>query len=132
MSDLCNSEAVRPEREAVREAFDDLTRTLRNLDDLSQMVVGNTINMANRAFLQAHENAAAFMRLPRHEQAAYSRTLTATVDELRQGDPETALGFGLFRMWIDALISGDEDLIRSFSYELLYFGEKGDLTRYFQ
>ena len=132
MFDMYKSEAKYREREASREEFDQLTRTLRDSDDLSIMVVGNAINMANGVFLQTHTSAAAFMRLPRHEQAAYIKTLISTEDELREDDPETALGFGLFRMWIGALISGDQELIKSFSHELVYLGEKGDLTRHFQ
>ncbi len=132
MFDLYKSEAESLERAACREEFDQLTRTLREFDDLSQMVVGNTVNMANSYFRQTHSSAAAFMLLPRHEQMAYIQALKATEDELREGDPETALGFALFRMWIGALILGDEELIKRSSYELVYLGEKGDLTRYFQ
>ncbi len=130
MFDMYKSEAKYREREASREEFDQLTRTLRDSDDLSIMVVGNAINMANGVFLQTHTSAAAFMRLPRQAQAAYVQMLAAAEDELREGDPETALGFGLFRIWIGALISGDEDLIKRSFPELVYLGEKGDLTRY--
>ena len=132
MFDLYKTEKESPETEAFREAFNQLTRILRDSDDLSQMVVGNSINMANSSFLQTHPSVAAFMRLPKDEQAAYIHTLAATEDELREGDPESALGFGLFRMWISALISEDEELIKAFSRELVYFGEKGDLAQYFQ
>ncbi len=132
MFDLDKRETESPEREAFREAFKQLTRILRDSDDLSQMVIGNSINMANSSFLQTHTSVAAFMRLPEDEKAAYIHTLAAAEDELHEGDPESALGFGLFRMWISALISEDEELIKAFSGELVYFGEKGDLTQYFR
>ena len=78
MFDRYKSEAESPEREAFRKAFDQLTRTLREFDDLSQMVVGNAINMANSFFLQSHTSAAAFMRLRSlvHSFGRYSRVLT--------------------------------------------------------
>lgn len=131
MLNFVKNEEERPERKALREGFSQLTKTLRNSDDLSQMVAGNSINVANSSFLQTHSSAEGFRSLPKQEQLEYIDKLSAIEHELSETDPEAALGYKLFKMWVEVLAANDDELIEIFSKELAHFGEKGDLPLYF-
>lgn len=118
-----------PNRRAMRLEFETVTRQLRSADPLAQMAVGHSINMANSLFRQRFTSAS-FQALPSSEQLAYIHSLTAMETKLQGelSDPTASLGFGLFKMWVGALMAKDEPLMAQMSEELAHFSQLGDLS----
>lgn len=118
-----------PNRRAMRLEFEAITRQLRTADPLAQIAVGHSINMANSVFRQ-HYTAASFQDLPSSEQLTCIHSLTAMEKKLQEelSDPTASLGFGLFKMWVGALMAKDEPLMAQISEELAHFSKLGDLS----
>jgi hypothetical protein len=118
-----------PNRKALREEFETVTRALHQADDVVQVAVGHAINMANSIFHQAYSSPSEFQRLPKAKQIEYINKLTNTEVGLREekNDPHSSIGFGLFKMWVGALSENDTELMNQFSSELAHFSKKGDL-----
>jgi hypothetical protein len=116
-----------PGRKAFREEFDTVTAKLRTADEVSQVAVGHSINMANSFFIQPFTAIESFRKLPKAEKLAYIQSLTSMEEKLTAKDPHAAVGFGLFKMWVGALAEDDEELIARFSKELAFLSRKGDL-----
>lgn len=116
-----------PNRRAMRLEFETVTRQLRTADPLAQMAVGHSINMANSFFRQRY-TATSFQALPSSEQLAYIHSLTGMETELQREHPTASLGFGLFKMWVGALMAKDEPLMAQISKELAHFSQLGDLS----
>lgn len=109
-----------PGRKAFREEFDTVTAKLRRADELSQVAVGHSVNMANSFFIQRFSTIESFRKLPKAEKLAYIQSLTAMEEKLTGKDPHAAVGFGIFKMWVGALSEDDEELIARFSKELAF------------
>ena len=118
-----------PNRRAMRLEFETVTRQLRTADPLAQMAVGHSINMANSIFRQRY-TASSFQALPSDEQLAYIHSLSAMETKLQAelSDPTASLGFGLFKMWVGALMAKDEPLMAQISEELAHFSKLRDLS----
>jgi len=118
-----------PNRKAVREDFETVTTALRSADNLTQAAVGHSINMASSLFHQIYSNPREFQRLPMSERISYINRLTNMENKLKEekGDPHSALGFGLFKMWVGAVAEVDTELMQQFSNELAYFSKKCDI-----
>jgi len=118
-----------PNRKALREEFESVTTALKSADNLIQVAVGHSINMANSLFHQTYSSPSEFQRLPMSERISYINKLTDMENKLKEekGDPHSALGFGLFKMWVGAVAEVDTGLMQQFSNELAYFSKKGDL-----
>lgn len=116
-----------PGRKELREEFEKFTNALRRADDVTQMAVGHSINMANSMFIKRFGSIDAFCQQPKGERIKYIQSLTAFEEKMSQQDPSVALGFGLFKMWVGVLSEQDQELMSQFSKELGYFSRKGDL-----
>ena len=118
-----------PSRKALREEFEAVTNALRLADNLAQVAVGHSINMANSLFHQVYSSPSVFQRLPKLDRISYINKLTDMENKLKEekGDLYSALGFGLFKMWVGAVAELDTELMQQFSNELAYFSKKGDL-----
>ena|SRR5690554_4696889 len=116
-------------RRAMRLEFEAVTRQLRTADPLAQMAVGHSINTANSLFRQRY-TATSFQALASSEQIAYIHSLTAMEAKLQGelSDPTASLGFGLFKMWVGALMARDEPLVAQIARELAHFSKLGDLS----
>ena len=58
----------------------------------------------------------------------YIRNLRSMEEQMANEDPFSALGVGLFKMWIGAVVENDEALMSQSFDELCYFSRKGDLA----
>lgn len=114
-------------RRELREEFEKFTSALHRADDVTQMAVGHSINMANSMFIKRFGSINAFCQQPASERIKYIQSLTAFEEKMSQQDPSVALGFGLFKMWVGVLSEQDQELMSQFSKELGYFSRKGDL-----
>ena len=116
-----------PGRKEFRAEFESVTARLRKSDEVTQMAVGHSINMAHSFFAQRFGNTSAFRALSTDEKHSYIESLTAMEEKMMQKDPHAGLGFGLFKMWIGAVTANDEELVKEFSGVLASFSKKGDL-----
>lgn len=116
-----------PGRKELREEFEKFTSALRRADDITQIAVGHSINMANSMFIKRFGSIDAFCQQPKGEKIKYIQSLTAFEEKTSQQDTSVALGFGLFKMWVGVLSEQDQELMSQFSKELGYFSRKGDL-----
>ena len=114
-------------REELREEFERFTSTLRHADDVTQIAVGYSINMANSLFIKRFGSVDAFCQQSGSERVNYIKSLTTFEEKMSQQDPAVALGFGLFKMWIGVLSEQDQELMSQFSKDLGYFSCKGEL-----
>lgn len=120
-----------PNRRALREEFESVTKDLRQADESVQIAVGHSINIANSIFHKSYSSPSEFRQLPNSQRIEYINRLTSMENQLREekNDPHSSLGFGLFKMWVGALSENDSDLMKQISAELAYFSDKGDLGR---
>lgn len=116
-----------PGRKEFREEFETIIAKLRRTDELTQTAVGLAINLMTSAFVQRFSDIKTFRALSKQEQHAYIQSLTKAEEGLIAKDAHSALGFGVFKMWIAALSADDEELIAHFSEELTFLSKKGDL-----
>ena len=117
----------RPDRKALRLEFETVTKALHSADELTQIAVGHSINLANTAFVARFSTVEGFKAIPAIERIEYIKGLSRAEEAIGHGDSQAALGFGLFKMWIGAVTASDEELATQFSKELSFFSRKGDL-----
>ena len=116
------------ERQKVIEEFTQAINAIKGADKTVQLAVGHGLNMANSFFFQKFHNIDAFKGISKREQLDYLRKLGATEEEIGKKDPQAALGFGLFKMWIASIIQNDEESMQYFSNELAWLSKAGDLS----
>lgn len=116
-----------PGRKEFRAEFGDVTKRLRDADDVTQTAVGHSINMAHSLFAQKFGDVKTFRALPSDEKHSYIESLTAMEEAMMKKDRHAGIGFGLFKMWIGAVTANDDELMKEFSGELAFFSKKGDL-----
>lgn len=118
-----------PDRRALREEFETVTKALRQAEEAVQITVGHAINMAHSLFHQSYGTPFEFQMLHKAKQIEYITKLTKMEVSLRNdhGDPHASLGFALFKMWVGAVSEKDAELMNQISTELAYFSRKGDL-----
>jgi len=115
-------------RKGLRLEFERVTAMLRDADDLPQMAVGHVINMMNSLFTQQFHTIEEFQLLPKSIRMDYIHKLTSMEEQMANEDPFSALGVGLFKMWIGAVVENDKALMSQFFNELSHFSQKGDLV----
>ena len=113
-------------RKGLRLEFERVTAMLRGADDLSQMSVGHVINMMNSMFIKRFRTVDEFQLLPKSVKMDYIHSLSSMEEKMASEDPFSALGVGLFKMWIGTVVENDEALMSQFFNELSYFSRKGD------
>jgi len=115
-----------PNRKALREEFEMVTTGLRSADNLIQVAIGHSINMASSIFHQRFSSPSEFQQIPTSERYEYINKLTNMENKLRyeNNDECGAMGFALFKMWVGAVAELDTDLMQQFSNELAYFSKK--------
>ena len=116
-----------PGRKEAREEFRTVTARLKGADELRQVAVGHSINLAHKAFSVRFGSVASFKTLKTEDQLSYLKSLTDVEGKLLAADPQAALGFGLFKMWLGMLIANDDELATEFGETLAYLSKKGDL-----
>jgi len=112
------------ERIELRKEFEKITKAVHGADSPVQVAVGYGINMANSLFIKRFSTVDAFVSLPREESASYIKSLTQFEEKMSSQDPPTAIGIGLFKMWIGVVAERDEELATQFSKEISYFSRK--------
>jgi len=115
-------------RKGLRLEFERVTAMLRDADDLPLMAVGHVINMMNSMFIQQFHTIEEFQLLPNSIRMDYIHKLTSMEEKMANEDPFSALGVGLFKMWIGAVVANDEALMSQFFNELSHLSRKGDLV----
>jgi hypothetical protein len=118
-----------PSRKAMRLEFETVTKQLRTADPLAQAAVGHSLNMAHSMFRQRY-TVSTFQALPHTDQMAYIHSLSVIEEKLQveTSDPTAALGFGLFKMWVGAVVAKDEPLMEQIAAELAHFSRFGDFS----
>lgn len=114
-------------RKDFRAEFEAVTARLRGANEVTQMAVGHSINMAHSFFAQRFGDVKSFRALPSSEKYSYIQSLTAMEEKMMEKDPGAGLGFGLFKMWVGAVTANDEELVKEFSNTLAFFSKKGDI-----
>ncbi|MDB5788220.1 MAG: hypothetical protein JWQ50_8135 [Caballeronia mineralivorans] len=115
-----------PDRAGLRQDFERVTSTARRAPEVVQVALGHYINLAYATFAARFKSIEAFRVLPGAEKLEYLQQLTATEVELQKKDPQAAIGFALFKMWVGALVANDDELMRQFSKELSILSKKAD------
>ncbi|CAB3807283.1 hypothetical protein LMG28138_05906 [Pararobbsia alpina] len=113
-----------PERAGLRQDFEYVTSTARRAPEAVQMVLGHSINLASTDFVARFRSIEVFRVTPGAEKLEYLQQLTAAEMELQKKDPQAAIGFALFKMWVGALAAKDNELMRQFSKELSMLSKK--------
>lgn len=116
-----------PERRKMREGFEKATHALHGADFMMQLAVGRTLNLANHQFLQRFGSVEAFQLRSRSEKLAYLQSLNQDETKMSTPDVHTSLAFGLFKIWVGALIANDAPLVAQFAEELAHFSRQGGL-----
>ena len=119
-----------PNRAAARGEFEQMVTLLKTADDLVQAAVGHSINLANSMFRQSFPDISDFQRIPKSDRIEYMHRLAEVEERLKneKNDYPASVGFGLFKMWVGAVAENDSELIESFTKELDFFSQKGDIS----
>lgn len=116
-----------PDRERLRQDFARVMTKLGQAENLIQVAVGHSVNMANSMFTQRFGSVAAFRKLPKKKKIEYITALSRAEEAFAKEQPHTSVGFALFKMWVGAVTEDDEELIQEFSKGLESLSKKGDL-----
>jgi hypothetical protein len=114
-------------RRGLRLEFEHVSAMMREADNVSQMAVGASINVANSLFMQRFQSVDSFRLLPKSLKMKYIHNLSALEEARAKEDPHFALGVGLFKMWIGAVVANDKDLEAQIFNELGFLSKKGDI-----
>jgi hypothetical protein len=116
------------ERKAVRLEFESMTTMVRSARPMIQACVGHGINMANTVFIARFGSIDNFRALPKNEKMEYVFALGRMEQKLAEkNDPDTCIGYALFKKWVGALALDDADLEKQFTPRLAELSRKGDL-----
>ncbi len=107
--------------------FNKVVTTLNAADPSARVAVGHGVNLANALLLQKFSGLNGFLVASREGQLEHLRQLRSAEEVLAIKDAQVALGFGLFKMWVAALIENDKELIDYFGQELAKFSKEGEL-----
>lgn len=88
---------------------------LRGVNEIARSSVGRSINIANSLLIQRFGSAEGFRAASDEEKGQYIGNLARANEHFEQRWPTTAIGFSLFRMWLEALTEEDEALAQHFS-----------------
>lgn len=118
-----------PTRRAFLEEFETTSEALLNGPHSLQIAVGYAINLANSFFVKEFGGLEGFKSAGSTVQRAYIAKLTEVEVKLRDAkiDDASSLGFGLFKMWLGAVMANDQELIDKFARTLARFSRTGDI-----
>ncbi len=127
MFGLFRKKSASPERAGLIDDFRKASEELRVADPLARIKVGMTINTASSAFSYTFKGPSGFQAISRNAQLEYMKKVK-TAQELAHSnrDGEAALGFGLFNMWLCALIEKDDELMTLIQPELTKLSKEAD------
>jgi len=113
-------------RERLLREFASVIAKLRGANELIQGSVGRSINIANCLFIQRFGSAAKFQASSDEQQNQYIGSLARAEERFTNRWPSTAIGFSLFKMWLEALTEEDIALPQLFARALAALSAKGD------
>ncbi len=99
----------------------------RDTDEVAQIAVGNGINLANSYLTTRFENLDSFQSRNQNEQQDFADGLEKMSNELIKDDPQTALGFDLYAIWLRALIGHDDTFTDYCKEEMATLSRKADI-----
>jgi hypothetical protein len=104
---------------------------LRGADDLAQRSVGHSINIANSLFIQRFGSAEKFQASSDEKKRQYIGNLARAEERFAGRWSTMAVGFSLFKMWLEALVEEDEALVRHLSSCLTALSAKSGEAAYY-
>ena len=105
----------KPQRDRLLQDFARVIMRLRGANEFIQSSVGRSINIANSLLIQRFGSAEGFRAASDEKKGQYIGNLARANEHFAQRWPTTAIGFSLFRMWLEALTEEDEALAQHFS-----------------
>lgn len=109
-----------------REEFEKVIAGLKKADKITRMEVGHSINMANSALFQNFGDLGGFKKLSKNEQMSYLTKMHDMETKMQQEMPVSALGLGLYKMWLTTIMERDDDLSESFASALSGLSKEGE------
>ncbi len=119
------------QRDRLLRDFTHVIRRLRGANELIRGSVGRSINIANRLFIQRFGSAEGFRASSDEKKNQYIGSLARAEEHFTNRWPTTAIGFSLFKMWLEALTERDELLAKHFSRGLAALSAKGSGGTYY-
>lgn len=114
------------DRREFREEFEQAVAGLKKADKVTRMEVGHSINMANSVLLQNFGDLDSFKKLSKNEQMSYLTKMHDMETKMQQEMPVSALGVGLYKMWLTTIMERDNELSESFSLALSDLSKEGE------
>jgi len=114
-----------PQHDRVLEEFVSLITRLCGANALFRSSVGQGVSIANSLFVQRFGSAEEFQGSPEDRKAQYIRSLAGAEVHFNKRWPTMAIGFSLFRLWLEALLKEDEALVQNLWKGLVVLGASG-------
>jgi hypothetical protein len=84
--------------------------------------VGQGVSIANSLFAQRFGSVEEFQGSPEQRKSSYIRSLAGAERHFNKRWPTMAIGFCLFRLWLEALLEEDEALVQNLWKGLVVLG----------
>jgi hypothetical protein len=104
---------------------------LRGANELIRSSVGRSIDIANQLFIQRFGSVEHFQASSGEKKDQYIGSLARAEECFTNRWPTTAIGFSLFKMWLEALTEKDEALAKHLSIGLSALSAKGSGGMYY-
>ena len=117
--------AERARQETV-DQFNTAIEQLKVADQTVNSTVGHGINMASSFFFKKFNDVSSYQSLSRNDKIKFVQALAMTGEEVGKKDQLMGLGFGLFRMWVVAIMQEDLELAEYFSEHLSPISKNSD------
>lgn len=115
------------ERDDVLNDLRQAQEELASADSMTRIKVGMAVNTASTAFAATFKSPAAFQNISREQQLEYMTKLKNAERQARTNQDSTAaLGFGLFNIWLCALITNDDHLMGQIKPTLATISREAD------
>ena len=115
------------DRRKFREEFEQAIAGLEKADKIIRMEVGHSINMANTLLFQNYGDLSGFKMLSKNEQMTYLSKMHDMETKMQQEMPVSALGIGLYKMWLTTIMERDDELSESFASALYGLSKEGEV-----
>jgi hypothetical protein len=93
--------------------FVSVITTLSGTSESFRTSVGRGICIASSLFVQRFGSARTFQQSPEASKAQYIQSFADAEARFSKRWPTMAIGFALFRLWLEALFKGDQTLARN-------------------
>jgi hypothetical protein len=123
MSDLIGRHEIQHLDQVLHE-FVSVIATLSGTNESFRSSVGRGICVASSLFVQRFGSAEAFQESPEARKAQYIRSLADAEARFSTRWPTMAIGFALFRLWLEALFKGDQALAHNLWTGLAALGSR--------